>query len=293
MPQEDALAKRARLETSINRNPHPDFQGVEASRPAWQSERSGWTYTKIVNPDWKFGDGGNDGGASLEKEHVEINPYAEGRPATFNYKLLISAIVPRPIGFLSTVGQDGTSNLAPFSFMNMINYDPPLFTVGFTGCGIDDAKDTLKNLIDTGECVLNVISEHFIEAANSTSINAPYGVSEWEISGLHPAPSRLVRPPRVKESVFATECHLQEVKEFESRNPATPGKKTGVLAILEGVNFWAREDAVNEERNLMDPAVLRPVGRLGGITYGRNAVGFEALRPGYESWLQRDNGEHW
>lgn len=107
MPQEDALAKRARLETSINRNPHPDFQGVEASRPAWQSERSGWTYTKIVNPDWKFGDGGNDGGASLEKEHVEINPYAEGRPATFNYKLLISAIVPRPIGFLSTVGQDG------------------------------------------------------------------------------------------------------------------------------------------------------------------------------------------
>lgn len=106
-----------------------------------------------------------------------------------------------------------------------------------------------------GTGVLNVISEHFIEAANSTSINAPYGVSEWEISGLHPAPSRLVRPPRVKESVFATECHLQEVKEFESRNPATPGKKTGVLAILEGVNFWAREDAVNEERNLMDPAV--------------------------------------
>lgn len=170
MTQEDVLTKRARLETSIKRNPHPDFKGVETSRPAWQSERSGWTYTKIVNPDWKFGDGGNDGGASLEKEHIEINPYAEGRPATFNYKLLISAIVPRPVGFLSTVGQDGivlsvgssslfapltetgTSNLAPFSFMNMINYDPPLFTVGFTGCGIDNAKDTLKNLIDTGEC---------------------------------------------------------------------------------------------------------------------------------------------
>ncbi|KAK5276009.1 hypothetical protein LTR40_012171, partial [Exophiala xenobiotica] len=82
------------------------------------------------------------------------------------------------------------------------------------------------------------------------------------------------------ESIFATECKLVEVKEFESR--ATPGKKTGVLAILEGVNFWVREDAINEERNLIDPAVLRPISRLGGITYARVTEGFELLRPDYE-----------
>ena len=65
-------------------------------------------------------------------------------------------------------------------------------------------------------------------------------------------------PPRVKESVFSVECRLYEVKEFESKNPATPGKKSGVMAILEGVNFWAREDAVNEDLNLIDPAVCKP-----------------------------------
>ena len=95
------------FENAIKRNPHPDFKGVEASRPDWASERSGWTFTKIVNPDWKFGDGGNDGGASLDKKHVEIHPYADGRPSGYNYKLMISAVVPRPIGFLSTQGKDG------------------------------------------------------------------------------------------------------------------------------------------------------------------------------------------
>ena len=80
-------------------------------------------------------------------------------------------------------------------------------------------------------------------------------MSEFEISGLHPAPCSVVKPPRVKESIFATECSLYEVKEFTSKNPSTPGKKSGVLAILEGVNFWAREDAVNKDLNLIDPEV--------------------------------------
>lgn len=69
-------------------------------------------------------------------------------------------------------------------------------------------------------------------------------------------------------------------QEFESR--ATPGKKTGVLAIVEGVRFWVREDAVNEERNLIDPMVLRPMSRLGGIMYGRLVEAVEILRPRYE-----------
>ena len=88
---------------------------------------------------------------------------------------------------------------------------------------------------------------------NATSINAPYGVSEWELTGLHPAPSTHVKPPRVKEAVFAIECKLVDTKEFDSR--ATPGKKSATLVMLEGVNFWVREDAINEERNIIDPAV--------------------------------------
>ena len=101
--------------------------------------------------------------------------------------------------------------------------------------------------------MINVISEHFLEAANATSIDAPYGISEWVLSGLTQAPCTTVKCPRVKESIFATEAKLIETREFDSR--ASPGQKSGVLAIVEGVRFWVREDAINENRDLIDPAV--------------------------------------
>jgi len=274
-----AHEQRADSEKTIQRNPHPDFGKVQASRPDWP-EFPTTTFTKTKDPTWKPGHGGNDGGESLSKKHVEIDPYAEGRPAAFNYKLMISAIIPRFVGFISTRSKDGTStNLAPFSYTTVVNHDPPIFVVGYAG-GYENAKDSLKNLIDTNECVINVISEHFVEAANCTSINAPYGVSEWAISGLHPAPCTTVKASRVKEAIFSIEGKLMETKEFESR--ATPGKKTGVLAIIEGTRFWAREDAINEDNNAIDPAVLRPISRLGGITYGRTTGLFELPRPDFE-----------
>ncbi|KAF6232881.1 hypothetical protein HO173_008844 [Letharia columbiana] len=265
-------------EKAVKRNPHPDFNKVEASRPDW-AERSEWHFTKTKRPGWKLGQGANDGGGSLQKKHVEINPYEEGRPAVFNYKLLISGIIPRPIGFVSTRSEDGSStNLAPFSYTNVINHDPPLFTIGFAG-GFSNAKDTLRNLEATKECTINIISEHYIEAANATSINAPYGTSEWSLSGLTPAPCTEVKPSRVKEAIFSIEGKLLSTTEFESR--ATPGKKTGVLAVVEGVRFWVREDAINEDRNIIDPGVLRPISRLGGIMYGRTVEGCEIPRPDF------------
>lgn len=93
-------------EKSVGRNPHPDFEKVQASRPDWHSEAT-WSFTKTKKPDWKLGDGANDGGQSIMKQHVQIDPYEAGRPAVFNYKLLISAIVPRPIGFVGTISADG------------------------------------------------------------------------------------------------------------------------------------------------------------------------------------------
>ncbi|CAK7208969.1 hypothetical protein SEUCBS140593_000335 [Sporothrix eucalyptigena] len=288
-----ALAERTAHESSIKRNPHPDFKGVENSRPDWE-ENASWHYTKTRQPGWKWGQGGNDGGASLEKSHVEIDPHEPGRPPAFNYKLLISAIIPRPIGFLSTLSADGTSsNLAPFSYTNMVNHDPPIFAIGITG-GIANAKDTLANIASSKECVLNIISEHFVEAANSTSVNAPYGTSEWGLSGLHQAPSTHVKPARVKEAIFSVECKLMELKEFDSR--ANPGKKSGTLMLLEGVNFWARDDAINDEKNIIDPEAryfglssFRIKSRLGGVTYGRLTEGFEILRPDFSSVNEAEN----
>ncbi|KAJ5997918.1 hypothetical protein N7522_009578 [Penicillium canescens] len=239
---------------------HPDFEKTQAARPDWR-QGAEIVYTKSPNPTWKYGDGANDNGESLKKNHVEIDPNAEGRPAVSNYKLLISGMVPRPIALVSTRSADGKStNLAPFSYSQV-------------------AKDTLKNLAETKECVVNIISEHFIEAANSTCINAPYGVSEWETSGLHQAPSAVVKAARVKESVLSIEAKLVEIKEFESR--ATPGKKSGCMAMVEGVRFWVRDDAINEERSAIDLNVLKPVSRLGGITYGRTTEVIEIPRPQY------------
>ncbi|KAI7186802.1 hypothetical protein KC363_g6359 [Hortaea werneckii] len=281
--QQDPSAHEQMMDSEkhVKRNPHGNFKEVEACRPPWRSQ-DGWAFTQTKKPDWKPGEGANDGGESLKHDHVEIDPYQDGRPATFNYKLLISAIIPRPIGFVSTRSKDGTStNLAPFSYTQVVNHDPPVFIVGYAG-GFDKAKDSLRNLMESGECTINIISEHFIEAANATAVNAPYGVSEWALTGLTPAPCKDVKASRVKESVFSVEGKLMDTKEFESRG--TPGKKTGVLAIIEGVRFWAREDAVNEDRNLIDPAVLRPMSRLGGITYGRLLEGIELPRPDWEEY---------
>jgi hypothetical protein len=119
----DAPRKRTSEET-LKRTPHPDFDKVQALRPDWSS--NAWHYTKTKDPTWKWGQGANDGGESLRKGHIEIDPYEEGSqfpyivisygsraenttlgPSVANYKLLISGIIPRPIGFISTVSKDG------------------------------------------------------------------------------------------------------------------------------------------------------------------------------------------
>ncbi len=94
-------------ESSVRRNPHGDFRAVQASRPDWDESSAGFKFTKTRNPDWQIGDGPNDGGECRNKGFVQIDPYEEGRPVVANYKLLISAVVPRVIGFVGTRGVDG------------------------------------------------------------------------------------------------------------------------------------------------------------------------------------------
>lgn len=255
------------------------FKDIESTRQDFDRSAK-FAISKTLSPHWKWGDGANDKGVGLAKKHIEVNPNEPGRSAMSNYKLLISGIIPRPIGFLSTQSEDGTSqNLAPFSYTQVVNHDPPIFVVGFAG---SNDKDTLKNLKATGECVINIISEHFIEAANAAAIDAPYGMSEWQLTGLTPAPCREVKAPRVKESIFNIEGKLLEIKDFESKH--TNGVKSGSMAVIEGVRFWIREDALNEDQTAIDPAVLRPVARLGGIVYGRVTQAFEIPRPRYAEY---------
>lgn len=261
--------------------PRRRFKEVESARPDFDQSVE-FVLSKTRSPEWKWGDGAHNRGVEdvLPKKHIEINPSEPGRRALDNYKLLISGIIPRPIGFLSTrsESEDGTilRNLAPFSYTQVVNHDPPIFVVGFAGSG---DKDTLKNLKASGECVINIISEHFIEAANAAAIDAPYGISEWSLTGLTPASCTEVKADRVDESIFSVEGKVLEIRDFESR--LTKNTKSGSMAVIEGVRFWVREDALTEDQSSIDPAVLRPVSRLGGMVYARVTQGFEIPRPKY------------
>lgn len=170
------------------------------------------------------------------------------------------------------------------SYTQVVNHDPPIFAVGFAG-GWFNAKDSIRNRSESDECTINIVFEHMLEAANAYSINGPYGISEWALSGLTPAKCTSVACSRVKESVFSIETKSMKTREFESR--ATKGKRTGVLAIIEGVRFWVREDAIKEERTITDSTILRPMSRLEGITYGRTFEVVELPRPELEEKRER------
>ncbi|KAF4580924.1 FMN-binding split barrel [Ophiocordyceps camponoti-floridani] len=217
-------------------------------------------------------------------------PPGTTHPPPANYKLLVSAIVPRPIALISTRRADGAENLAPFSYFNVVGHDPPLYVVGFTSDAGPNAKHTLRNAIETGEAVINIISETFAEAANASSIDAPYGVSEWPLTGLTPLHDcQTVSCPRVKEAVFSIEVKLDSYKEYESR--ATPGKKSSTVVTFEGTRFWVRDDATDESKTLVDPSVLRPMSRLGGISYARVTEVLELQRPKYQDHLDAEKAK--
>ena len=118
-----------------------------------------------------------------------------------------NAIVgPRPIGWVSTRGSDGSVNLAPYSFFNAFNYTPPI--IGFSSTS---AKDSLRNARETGEFVWNLATRPLAEQMNTTCVAAPYGTDEFVMAGLTPVSSRLVAVPRVEESPVHFECKVTEI----------------------------------------------------------------------------------
>ena len=253
-----------------------NFDEIQAKRPKFVHSNTRIEVTRSPYPDWEYGQGVPDNGVSASRNHVEIDPYAADRPMVNNYRLLVSGIAPRPIGFISTLSGDGkTKNLSPFSYFQVIDHDPPMFIVGFSSRP-DRVKDTYRNLKETGECVINTVSENMIEAVNATSIDAPYGVSEWDISGLHEAPTSTVKPSRVKESVFSVEGKVIDIKEFDDHKQ--PGMSVAALVLIKATRFWVQQGAANAEASHIDLDKLRPLGQLGGISYGRVTSTFERPR---------------
>jgi flavin reductase (DIM6/NTAB) family NADH-FMN oxidoreductase RutF len=124
-------------------------------------------------------------------------------------------IGPRPIGWVSTQGADGSVNLAPYSFFNAFNYIPPI--LGFSSVG---TKHSLRNVRETGEFVWNLATRELAEPMNQTCATLPYGSSEFLAANLTEAPSRVVLPPRVAESPVNFECKVTELIQLKSHTGA-------------------------------------------------------------------------
>jgi flavin reductase (DIM6/NTAB) family NADH-FMN oxidoreductase RutF len=193
------------------------------------------------------------------------------------YKLMIGAIVPRPIAFVSSVDAAGALNLAPFSYFTLCSSNPPyvVFSPAHRGPG-KPPKDTLRNIRETGDFVVNTVSEEFLPQMNSTAADFPHGMDEFAISGLTPVPSEHVKSPRVLEAHVQMECVLHDVLTLSDK----PGG--GSLVIGEIVVLHVdRTVLTNPDRDLfkIDPHKLRAVGRMGGPTYTRTLDLIDIERP--------------
>jgi flavin reductase (DIM6/NTAB) family NADH-FMN oxidoreductase RutF len=169
-----------------------------------------------------------------------------------------SIVAPRPIGWISTVDLQGRINLAPYSYFNAFSSKPPI--VGFACQQLNPmaVKDTLRNARETGEFVFNLVTAALAQAMNLTSACLPHGVDEMAFAGLRPAPSRLVKPPRVSESPAAFECRLLQIVPLLDLN----GEATGTQLIL-GQVVGVHIDRRFTKDGVFDTARARPVARCG------------------------------
>jgi flavin reductase (DIM6/NTAB) family NADH-FMN oxidoreductase RutF len=204
---------------------------------------------------------------------MQIDPSQQSAPD--NYKLLTNLVVPRPIAWVTSVNADGVVNLAPFSFFNAGGADPLYLVISI---GINDAgapKDTAKNILASGEFVVNLVTEELFEAMNVSAADFPSGESELAAAHLHAAPSVKVKPPRVAESQAGMECKLHSSLKL--------GNNT--LVIGEVVMFHVADHLMGPRMHVNNFA---PIGRLGAPSmYCRTTDRFAVPRISYAQWRKR------
>jgi flavin reductase (DIM6/NTAB) family NADH-FMN oxidoreductase RutF len=206
---------------------------------------------------------------------VKIDPKDHGYNDV--YKLMIGAVVPRPIAFVSSVDAKGTLNLAPFSYFTICGSNPPFAVFSPVHRGPDQPpKDTLRNVRETGGFVVNVVSEDFLPQMNLTAADYPPEMDEFVISGLTPIPSERVKAPRVGEAPVQMECTLEDVITLSDK----PGGGSLVIGEIILVHI-AREVLADPEKSIfkIDPDKLKAVGRMGGPTYTRTRDRIDLERP--------------
>lgn len=202
---------------------------------------------------------------------MEIKPDSHSWKSA--YKILIGSVLPRPIGWISTSNNQGQPNLAPFSFFNVVCANPPTVLFCPMVRSVDNqVKDTLQNIRENGEFVVNIVSGELVEEMNKTSVEAPFGVNEFDYAGLTPALSSVVTPPRVAESPIHFECKLHQIIDISQE----PGGGSIVIGTV--VHMHIDEKMLIGDDKI-DLAKLNPIGRLAGNSYVRVTDIFDLERP--------------
>jgi len=171
------------------------------------------------------------------------------------HRLVTCLVVPRPIGWMSTVSGEGRVNLAPFSYFNAVSTDPPV--LAFSPKVEDGPKDTARNVLDTGEFVANLVTDPLAEQMDMTAAPLSAGESEFEFAGLDQVASTVVDPPRVAQADASMECVLHESMRVYDHQ----------LLLGEVVRFHVDDALLTDGR--IDMRKVDAVGRLGGPYYTR------------------------
>ncbi|MBK7872529.1 MAG: flavin reductase family protein [Saprospiraceae bacterium] len=184
-------------------------------------------------------------------------------PTADFHQYLLGAVSPRPIAFASTLDKNGVPNLAPYSFFNCFSSNPPILVFSSNRkVGNNTTKDTLHNVMETGEVVINVVTYNIVRQAAITSIEYPPEVSEFEKAGFTPIASELVKPFRVKESPIHIECKVNQIIPLGEQGGA------GHLIICEVLQMHI-DEAVLDEKERIDPHKIDLMGRMGRAFYVR------------------------
>jgi flavin reductase (DIM6/NTAB) family NADH-FMN oxidoreductase RutF len=207
----------------------------------------------------------------VSKTNMEIDPTT--LPHQSIYKILTGSVLPRPIGWISSIDMDGRPNLAPFSFFNVVCSSPPTLLFCPLIRGTDGkTKDTLNNVRATNEFVVNIVTEELIYAMNASSMEAPPDFNEFEFAELTLTPSITVKPPRVKESPIHFECRVKQIIDIND----APGGGSIVIGTITHIHTEERVMLGTDKINLM---ALRPIGRLMASGYCRVTDTIELERP--------------
>jgi flavin reductase (DIM6/NTAB) family NADH-FMN oxidoreductase RutF len=196
------------------------------------------------------------------------------RPPPFKFSPFKSLVVPRPIGWISSLSAGGIVNLAPYSFFNAVAEDPPCVVYSASGSHAEGGpKDSLRNVEETGEFVFNLATYELREQMNQTSANVARDVDEMEMAGLAAAPSIKVGPPRVRDAAANLECRYLQTVEIPNRK----GQGRNAIVFGEVVGIHIRDDVIVD--GMIDVRAMRPIARLGYNDYAVVDDFFTLLRP--------------